>query len=293
MKRSYAVAAGSTAVGAALLLSGCNADGTGGTDANLKLTANQALIKTSQKAAKANTFKADVTVKDTSEGGQVHATGQFRLRPDLAFSAQVDSASKGSASIPLSGSQAIFTSDTLYVKAPSQLRQFIAGGKPWLKIDVTQLQQRTGVDVKGLVGQVEQADPAQQTKMFTGSKDVRRVGTETVDGVKTTHYAGSVTVKDALAQLDAQQRSKASQWLSNADQNSRIKFDLWSDGDNLPRKLVSTGQGKDDNGSVQVLYTDYGKSVTVNAPPSDQVGQLSLNGLLGGNTPKPAPTPTA
>jgi hypothetical protein len=34
---------------------------------------------------------------------------------------------------------------------------------------------------------------------------------------------------------------------------------------------------------VTVLYSDYGDSFTVNAPPSDQVGELSIGSFLGGN----------
>ncbi|MQY06167.1 LolA-like protein [Actinomadura macrotermitis] len=284
MKRRYTVVAGSAAVGAALLLSGCNADGSSGTTGTMKLSANEALLKSSQKVGKADAFKADLTVSDTAEGGRVHATGQFRLRPDLAFSVKLDEFSRGGGqSVSLGGAQAIFTGNTLYAKVPQQLTQFVAGGKPWLKIDVNQMSQRTGFDVKGLIDQVQKVDPAEQTKMFTGSKDARRVGEETVDGVKTVHYTGTVTVQDALAKLDAQAREKVKRWFPQGGGNDKINFDLWTDGDNLPRKLVSKGAGADAKaGTVTVLYSDYGKSFGVNPPPAEQTGQLSLDGLLRG-----------
>src|SRR5690242_4118213 len=60
MNRRLVVAAGGTAVGAALLLSGCNGDGSG-SNANMKLSANEALLKSSQKTAQSDTFKADLT----------------------------------------------------------------------------------------------------------------------------------------------------------------------------------------------------------------------------------------
>ncbi|GAA4327770.1 hypothetical protein BJY14_005096 [Actinomadura luteofluorescens] len=284
MKRRFVVAAGGTAVGAALLLSGCNGDGSENNTGNMKLSANQALLKASEKTGKADTFKADLTVTGTGDGGgKVHANGQFRLRPSLEFSAKLDDFSQNGQSMPGAKGQAVFTGNVLYAKVP-QLAQFVSGGKPWVKIDVNQMQQRTGFDVRGLVDQVQKVDPAEQTKMFTGSKDARRVGTETVDGVKTTHYAGTVTVDEALKRLDAQARTKVQQWLPKDRANGKINFDLWTDGDNLPRKLVSKATGSQgENGSVTVLYSDYGKSFKVNTPPSDQVGQLSLQGLLGGN----------
>ncbi|WP_433474721.1 hypothetical protein ACQPZP_39415 [Spirillospora sp. CA-142024] len=283
MNRRLVVAAGGTAVGAALLLSGCNGDGSENTG-NMKLSANQALLKASEKTGKTDTFKADLTVTGTGDGGgKVHANGQFRLRPSLQFSAKLDEFSQNGQSVPGAKGQAIFKDNVLYAKVP-QLAQFVSGGKPWVRIDVNQVAQKTGFDVQSLVSQVQKVDPAEQTKMFTGSKDARRVGTETIDGVKTTHYAGTVTVDDALNRLDPQARQKVQKWLPKDRGNGKINFDLWTDGDNLPRKLVSKATGSQgENGTVTVLYSDYGKSFGVNPPPSDQVGQLSLGQLLGGN----------
>lgn len=285
MNRRLVVAAGGTAVGAALLLSGCNGDGSGSNaNGNLKLSANEALLKSSQKTAQADTFKADLTVTDSgSESGKIHATGRFALKPALKFSARLDEVSRNGSTVPAAKGQAIFTGNTLYAKLP-QIAQFVSGGKPWVKLDVNQVSQRTGFDVQSLVNQVEKVNPAEQTKMFTGSKDAHRVGTETVDGVKTVHYAGTVTVQDALNRLDAQTRQKVDGWLPKDHANGKINFDIWTDGDNLPRKLVSKASGKQgDSGSVTVLYSDYGKSFSVNPPPSDQVGTMSLGNLLGGD----------
>ncbi|GAA2605915.1 LppX_LprAFG lipoprotein [Actinomadura fulvescens] len=280
MKRRFAVVAGGTAVGAALLVSGCNGADNGANTDNMKLTAAQALTRTSDKTGQADTFKADLTVTENG-GGKVHATGQFRLKPTLTFSAQLDEVSRGGQAVPGIKGQAIFTGDTLYAKVP-QLARFVANGKPWVKVDVNKLGQTTGFDVKSLIDQVEKVSPAEQTKMFTASKDVRRVGQESVDGVRTTHYTGTVTVQDALNRLDAQARQKVQNWFPKGAANEKINFDLWTDKDGLPRKLESKGGSGQDSGTVTVLYSDYGKSVRVNPPPADQTGELSLNGLLGG-----------
>ncbi|WP_243712755.1 hypothetical protein [Actinomadura sp. 6K520] len=284
MKRRLVVAAGGTAVSAALLLTGCGGGGTGTTE-NMQLSASQALLKASEKTGEADTFKADLTVTGTGQGGsgEIRADGQFQLRPTLQFSAKLDEFSRGGKSVPGAQGQALYTGNVLYAKVP-QLAQFVSGGKPWVKIDVNQAAQHTGFDIQGLIGQVQKVDPAEQTKMFTGSKDARRVGTEKVDGVETTHYTGTVTVQDALNRLDAESREKVRKWLPAEKANHKINFDLWTDGENLPRKLVSKMNGEQgETGTVTVLYSDYGKSFKVNPPPSDQVGELSIAGLLGGN----------
>lgn len=283
MNRRFAVAAGGTAVGAALLLSGCGGDGSANTE-NMKLSAGEALLKTSQKTGQTDTFKADLTVTGTGEGGgKIHADGRFQLRPELKFNAKLDEFSRNGQTVPGADGRAVFTGDALYAKVP-QLAKAISGGKPWVKVDVNQMAQRTGFDVRGLVDQVEQVDPAEQTKMFTASKDARRVGAETIDGVKTVHYTGTVTVQEALNQLDARSREKVSTWLPKDRATGKINFDLWTDGDNLPRKLVSKASDtQGHNGTVTVLYSEYGESFSVNAPPSDQVGRLSLGALGGGS----------
>lgn len=284
MNRRLVVATGGTALSAVLLLSGCGGDGAQSTE-NMKLSAAEALLKTSQTTGEADTFKANLTVtgNDENGSGKLRAHGQFQLQPTLKFSANLDELSRGGKAVPGAEGRALFTGDVLYAKVP-QLAQFVNGGKPWLKLDVNQVSQYTGFDVQGLINQVQKIDPAEQTKMFTGSKDARRVGTESIDGVETTHYTGTVTVQDALDRLDAEAREKVGQWLPKDRANSTISFDLWTDAENLPRKLVSKANGPEgESGTVTVVYSDYGDSFTVNAPPSDQVGELSLGSLLGGN----------
>ncbi|MBG6086381.1 hypothetical protein [Actinomadura viridis] len=288
MKRRFVVAAGGTAMGSVLLLSGCGGSGAEVATDTMKLTAAEALAKTSQRTGQADTFKADLTVTETGNGGgRIHATGQFRLKPTLTFSARLDEVSRGGQAVPAAKGQAVYTGDVLYAKVP-QLAQFVSGGKPWVKVDVNKAGQMAGFDIKGLVDQVRKVNPAEQTKMFTGSKDVRRVGEETVDGVKTTHYAGTVTVRDALDKLDARTRAEVRGWFPQGADDEKIGFDLWTDGDQLPRKLVTKGDpARGQSGTVTVLYSDYGKSFSVNPPPADQVGELSLGAFLNGGAPKP------
>lgn len=281
-------ATAAAAVGTTLVISltACMGDsGSGsGTSGNIKLTAADALVKTSQKAGQADTFKAELTVTDSGNGGtKVKASGQFKLRPALTFSATLNEFSRGGQTLPGANSQAILVGNALYAKVP-QLAQLVSGGKAWVKVDINQVGKRNGFDLGQLTTTVQKIDPAEQSKMITGSKDARRVGEETVDGTKTTHYTGTVTVADALGKLDATAREKVRQWHPNGSE--KLSFDVWVDKNQLPRKLVSKG-APDGGGTstITVLYSDYGKKVTVNAPPADQVGDISsrIGQFLGGN----------
>ncbi|WP_240489851.1 hypothetical protein [Actinomadura atramentaria] len=282
MGRRITMAVGATAaLGAALALTACDAnDGTNANANNVRLSASDVVLAASKKTQGTDTFKAALTLKD-GDGGQVSGTARFRLRPKLQFTGQLDGIGFGGAGATASG-QAIFTGDTLYAKLP-QAAKFVSGGKPWLKVDLAQVQQRTGFDVRGLVDRLQQVDPAKLTAMFTGSEDVRRVGTETVDGVKTTRYAGTVTVDEALRRLDAQARDAAKPYLPQEAANSKLTFDLWVDGAGLPREVVVKGVGRSGgDGSLKVLYSDFGKKFSVNPPPADETGALTLDGLFGG-----------
>jgi hypothetical protein len=293
MKRRFVVVAGGAAMGTVLILSGCSGTGSEVSTGAMQLTAGEALVKASQKTGQADSFKADLTVTDPGGGGNsVNATAQFRLQPTLAFSGRLDEVKRGGQPMPGVTGQAIYTGDVLYAKVP-QLARFVAGGKPWVKVDVNQAGQQAGFDAKGLVEQLRKVNPAEQTKMLTASKDARRVGEETVDGVKTTRYTGTVTVQDALSRLDGQTRERVRQHFPQDAAKERIAFDLWTGQDQLPRKLVTkdgsptwSASGGKHAGTLTVLYSDYGKSFSVNPPPADQVGELSLGSLLGG---APAP----
>jgi hypothetical protein len=284
MKRRFVLAAGSAAVGTALVLSGCSGTGTEADTGSMRLTAADALLRSSEKTGQADTFKAVLTISDAQDGAKVRASGRFRLRPTLAFNARLDEFSHGGQSMPGITGQAIYTGDVLYAKVP-RLARFVAGGKPWLKVDVNEAGRQAGVDVASLVGQVQKINPAEQTKMFTGSKDARRVGEESVDGVRTTRYTGTVTVRDALSRLDPQIRERVREHHPNGDE--KIAFDLWVDGNQLPRKLVSKDASGRSGGTVTVLYSDYGKSFRVSPPPADQVGEFSLGSLVDGAHPSP------
>jgi hypothetical protein len=280
-RTTVAVAAGSAM---ALTLTGCLGSGDGSEDSRtINLSAGTALVKASQKTGQADSFEADLTISDGGNGGTtIRGSGDVRLRPTLAFTATLDQLRVGGQALPGAGSQAILVDGTLYAKVP-RLAQFATGGKPWLRLNVDRAGQRAGFGFDEITDAVQRVNPAEQTKMFTGSKDARRVGEEKVEGVRTAHYTGTVTLQDALNRLDPQTRDKVRRWHGGGA--DRLAFDIWIDGDNLPRKLVvkGTADGRDTS-TVTVLYRDYGKKVTVNAPPADQVGDVTdqVGRVLGG-----------
>jgi outer membrane lipoprotein-sorting protein len=283
MSRRFAAG---TAVGATLVLSltGCLGDSGGGSagGGGLQLTAAQVLEKASQKTGQVDTYKADFTMNVGTQQGalNMHALGQFRLKPSLAFRMNVDKMGMGGQSMPIGAIQVVYLDKVIYMKS-AQLSQ-ATGGKPWLKLDVGRQAQQSGLNLDALMNQSQQVNPAEQTKMLTASKDVKKVGEETINGVKTTHYTGSITVAEAMAKLDAKTRQQLQKVYQQVGAK-KIFFDLWADGQQLPRKLTTKIAIPQGNTSNTIIYEDYGSPVNVSAPPADQVGDF--RGLSTGRGP--------
>jgi hypothetical protein len=278
MSRRFAAG---TAVGATLVLTltGClGASGSGSAGDGVQLTAAQVLQKASQKTSQVDSYKADISMNvGTSQGAMnMHSLAQVRLKPNMAFTMTVDKMSVGGQSLPVSAMQLVYLDKVIYLKS-AQLSQ-ATGGKPWLKVDLASQARQGGLDLDTLLNQSQQANPAEQTKMLTASKDVREVGEESINGVKTTHYTGSTTVEEALAKLDAKTRAELGKAYRDVG-GTKINFDLWADDQQLPRKLTSKIPTPEGTMTMTMVYLDYGKTVTVNAPPAEQVG--TFRGLGG------------
>jgi hypothetical protein len=279
MVRRYAVG---TAAGAALIVSlaGCQNGADDGKQSDAKVPAAQAIALASQKTASIDSYKVAVTAGGTGEvSGKLHGTIQVRLKPDVAATGTLDSASVKGASLP-GGERAILLGDAFYAKVPQQLAQF-TGGKPWVKFSISQASQQTGINLDSVI---KRANPAEQTKIFTGSKDARRVGSESIDGVKTTHYQGTLTPEQA-GKLDPKAQQAFKQFYQRSGAN-KVTFDLWVGKDSLPRKLVTKVAAEKGTASSTMIFSDYNKSFSVSAPPASEVADGNqLKNAFGGQAP--------
>ncbi|MEO3785842.1 LppX_LprAFG lipoprotein [Actinocorallia sp. B10E7] len=268
------IASGAVA-GTVLLLSltACEGETTAsgnGPDNTVNLSASQVLDRTATRSAEVETFTADLTVDGS---GSVRGSGAFRMKPSPAFSVNLEQLSFGGVTVGTGGTRVVLLDETVYVQN-SQLSQFLNSGKPWMKITLGEAANAVGFNPNDLLKQVDQADPGKLSRILSSSTDVKKVGSEKIDGVETTHYQGTVDVKKSMTEYDPELRATAEQ-LSNGSE--KLGFDIWVDGEQLPRKVitkVTTSEAKQFN--VTVVFRDYGKPVSVAAPPADQVGDIKL-----------------
>ncbi|MDX3842689.1 LolA-like protein [Streptomyces europaeiscabiei] len=138
-----------------------------------------------------------------------------------------------------------------------------------------------------------EVSPLPQSTLLTGSKDVREVGTETVDGSGTTHYRGTVTTK-GLQDAQSAAGDKATRKLrtDSLDQfyalgvDGTLTVDLWVDGDGHAKRYRVQGEtyvlkeGRMvDGGPLDLTVTllEIDPSVTVETPAAEDtvdIGEL-------------------
>ncbi|WP_326819883.1 DUF1396 domain-containing protein [Streptosporangium sp. NBC_01756] len=268
------------ALGAAALVAvtGCGAQGTSSLG-NIKLAADEAVQQSAQRAGEVTSYSADL-VLDATGGNKGASKVQGRLlyqsKPQLATDITLDTITFDGQNVP-GGARAVLVGDTVYVKS-ELLNRFGGGTKPWAKVSLGELAAGDQAKIKEFTAQVQQFDLAGTVKMLTASKDVKAVGTETVDGVETTHYSGTFPVAEAAQAMDPAKREQLQNQLSRVKD---VKFDLWSDAGSLPRKVTLSGSEQGATFNLAAFFKGFNEPVQIAAPPADQVGELSKS--PGGN----------
>jgi hypothetical protein len=149
----------------------------------------------------------------------------------------------------------------------------LPNGKNWVKVDLERALKKLGVDLANLgVGQ----SPTGVLAQLRGSTNTQKVGTETIDGVRTTHYRGTVDVRDALDQATAKERKTLQRLLDEAKAHgvdaTSTTFDVWVGDDGLVRRLT---QRVGSVGHLTMTFSDYGEPVHIEAPAADATVDLS------------------
>ncbi|WP_419997197.1 hypothetical protein [Streptomyces boninensis] len=146
-------------------------------------------------------------------------------------------------------------------------------GKKWIRYGYDDLSKFMGPSGDYMKDQMQNSTPGQAVKLLLTSKDVKKVGTETVRGVKTTHYAGTVDVADmtrkSSKELTEEQLKAIEQQLKTAGVTTQ-KVDIWVDGKDLMIKRLESGDTKNGPYRMEAYYSDYGTKVSAEEPPAGQ-----------------------
>ena len=165
----------------------------------------------------------------------------------------------------------------IYANAPA-LSALIPGGATWVRLDLETLGKSLGVDLNQLLGQGAQ-NPSDALSLLQSIGSVDKVGTETIDGVSTTHYTAEIDPTKVAEQAATQIGGALGQRIQNAVSNASatpapIPVDVWIGDDGLVRRVVldlsGTHDGRTGSLHLQLDISDYGTPVNVTAPPSSR-----------------------
>ena len=221
-------------------------------------TAAQAIQAAADQSKKINSYSIRMDESLTGATAE-HITGnmQFRLKPTLL--AQV------SLSIPPSSVNEILTTKVAYLRIPG----LGSTSRPWVKLSLAG-KGGTGAALGQLLQSAENSNPANQTAALTASKDLRKTGTEVVNGIPTTRYEGSYSIADEMKKLPPALRKITSQSIA-ALGITRVRFTIWIDGRHQMRRVITVEKGSSTTITTKLDILSINQPVKVTPPPPSQV----------------------
>lgn len=257
---------------------GTSADGSG--PGGFHAAPVAAVQKAVNKGARLNSASYRLSGKVPGQGS-VEGEVSFSLRPRVA-----DMRMKASMGGKAHEFSVRLVGGSVYLGGSSQTAAEM-DGKHWIRFAMK------GKGADGLGGMQQQADqdPAAQASLLPQSDDIKKVGAETVDGVRTTHYAGTVDVAELLGQqapksaMDAARRKKAIEQYGQLGVR-KLRLDIWIGPDDRTVKLRERAGAAQGPLDLTIWFSGVNKPVTVQAPPASDTMDLEQKLKEGGIRPR-------
>lgn len=265
--RSLVLCAATAAVGG-LLLTGCSSGTT--------------------TAPTASTEPASPTVVASPPAGAISASPAAYLSQaadattaagTAKFTAQISTGDDKAATIGMDGA-IDFSTEAIQVKVSSAMlggtegiEVVVVDGQSYIKMPMFQGKwMKTPAQQVG----VKFTDPTDGLSSLKNLADLKEVGTEEIDGVSTTHYTGTLDLKEALAQanIPSADLAKIKQEMDRVKDGATV--DVWVDDEGRVVQIktsmsLDTGTGKPVAFSNTMKFFDFGEPVDIKAPSPDQV----------------------
>lgn len=252
--RPAAVLLAPAALVAALVLSAC---GAGGLDP---------VAKAADRATSAGSEHVELSgyVVVGAQTVKLAGSGDFQKSPRLGHASFTVDTPSGRQTI-----DEIESGTEVYIRSPLFAR-IAPGGASWASIDVSKVGKSLGIDV----GQLSQTSPTDTLAALEKAGSVKKIGSETVDGVATTHY-------QAVVDLSKVPGGSA---VAQATHLSAVPIDAWIDDNGLPRRMTlsDTVTAGAQSAATRMTWdlSRYGEPVHVTVPPANET--FDLTGLVKG-----------
>ena len=271
-RRAAAVALGA---GSLALIAGCSG-GTGSSAASL--TPRTAITLAADQAQKVNSMSATMSVQVSGASSESTAgTIQMQLKPGLLVAESLDITAQGQ-TIPM---DAVLSPKAIYLRSSAFSALTGQTGKAWLEIPFSDVSGSAGSALASLFQNVQNGDPMTQARMLAASKNVREVGTQVIDGVRTTHYTGTFTPQAALAKLSPRLRTQLAPLMKLI--TGDVRFNTWIDAQHMVRRTSEVESVAGETVTTTVTITSINKPVQITVPPKSQA-LTPPKGALGGTS---------
>lgn len=141
----------------------------------------------------------------------------------------------------------------------------------WMKVDLKRKLEKQLSSLEPEFQAVISRSPIDSLALLRGSRHAKKLGAETVDGMRTTHYGVTVDAEQAFAKATPNER-RALQLarLQGRDAVPR-QIDVWVGSDGLVRLV----RQKLRNGVVFTTFSQLGRRVEIKPPPAAEVVDAS------------------
>ena len=242
-------------IAAATAVSGCGGSDSGGLDAVAKAAEATRSAGTAQLTLSGTIETAGQRLPMTGEGTvSTRNDGEGRLTMTISHGGEHRSIDE------------IISKGAIYMGG-DLLAKKIPFGKKWMRIDILKVLKEHGADPS----QFDQGGGSATKALdyLNGADDVKKVGTEQIRGVQTTHYHAVIDYNKAADEIkDEQFRSMMKKSLGD---NATQPADVWVDAKNRIRRsrmVMPVAQGKME---MTMDYLRFGVLLNTDPPPSDDV----------------------
>lgn len=203
----------------------------------------------------------------TAEGEQFSGDVSMRLKPSVAMAMKMSTSGEGGQAAEI----------RLLDEA-----MFIGAEGKWIKFDLKSLDPATAEKLNRAGGSANKAgeNPGDRAGELLKAKDLKLVGEETIDGVKTKHLSGTVTLDEmraALASANPEAKKRQEESVKGLEEQGvkSLTVDMWIDESDHTKQVRTRGEAANGPVDTTIKFLDYNKPVEVAAPPADQVVDLA------------------
>ncbi|WP_430382598.1 hypothetical protein [Streptomyces sp. P10-4] len=263
-KRNTAVWVGFTAA-ALVAASGCGTESAKKTvrAADKAGPAMAALARATDRTEQLGSAEVSMTV-DTDTSGPVAMEGTYSWGDGYAFDVEMDTKAANMQDVNHSPTTRVLFVDGAYYYDVDAFRSGPYQGKDWIKVDGSAVFGKKGA--QAFSG--DNGSPSASMKGLKYAKDVDNLGTETVNGQRTTHYRAVIDKAGMGRFADAYGEGSP---MGAATGAKSIAMDVWVGSGDLPVRLKQ----KLGTMTISMDFDKFGKTAAVKAPPAARIADLT------------------